>query len=53
MTCCASTEYRCEEINGKCPECDEPTVDGDAYEQCSYSPKQCETCGWRPCDGSC
>jgi hypothetical protein len=53
MTCCASSEFKCEEINGSCPVCGEPTVDGDAYESCFYSPVACEECGNAPCDGSC
>ena len=41
------------EINGNCPDCNQPTIDGDAFEQCAYSTIKCETCGWAPCDGSC
>ncbi len=40
-------------VNGECPDCGEPTVDGEAAYGCTYSPKVCETCGARPCDGSC
>lgn len=36
--------YR-EEINGECEACGNPTVDGDPYESCSYSPEECKTCG--------
>ena len=39
--------------DGVCPECDEPTVEGEAYEQCSYSPVECSKCQWAPCDSSC
>ena len=39
--------------NGECPDCGTPTVDGEAAVGCNYSPCECETCGWRPCDGSC
>ena len=52
-TCCEPSGYKQEEINGECSECGGDTVDGDAYEHCSYSPQTCETCGRRPCDGSC
>jgi hypothetical protein len=51
--CCSPSGYRKEEINGECPDCGEPTVDGDAYESCSYSRLECKECGWRPCDLSC
>lgn len=53
MSCCSPTEYSKSEINGECKDCGEPTVDGDAYEQCSYSERLCETCGHAPCDSSC
>ena len=37
-----------------CPDCDEPVdVDGDSLEVCGYSPVECKTCGWAPCDDSC
>lgn len=51
--CCEPRGYKPEEINGECPDCGADTVDGDAYEKCCYSPKTCETCGRKPCDGSC
>lgn len=51
--CCESNGYTREQIDGECPECGEPTVDGDAFESCGYSPLQCKTCNSRPCDGSC
>lgn len=51
--CCAANDYTEDEINGTCPDCGEPTVDGDAYENCFYSPCECETCDYRPCNGSC
>ena len=41
------------EINGICPDCEEPTIDGDAARGCNYSPINCETCGHRYCDWSC
>jgi len=42
------------EPTGECPECGEPVdEDGDAVSGCSYSPITCDTCGARPCDGSC
>lgn len=53
MGCWAGVDYREKEINGTCPDCGEDTVEGDAYEQCAYSPCVCETCGYSPCDLSC
>ena len=41
------------EPNGECPDCGEPTTDGDATTGCIWSPETCETCGARPCDESC
>lgn len=51
--CCADSGYDKEEINGCCLFCQELTVNGDAYEQCFYSPVECKECGFAPCDGSC
>ena len=53
MSCCSPNEYEEKEINGKCPACHEPTVDGDAFEQCLYAEVICEICGHAPCDQSC
>jgi len=53
IMCCSPSEYKPEEIDGECPDCGNDTVGGDAYECCYYSPCECETCDWRPCDGSC
>lgn len=38
-----------------CPDCECAHVDedGHAVEGCCYSPEECSTCGWRPCDNSC
>lgn len=42
------------EAVSECPECGMPVdIDGDSTEVCNYSPVECETCGWSPCDGSC
>lgn len=51
--CCDGWSSSKEEINGVCPECGEPTVDGDAAKGCNWSPCTCDTCGARPCDNSC
>jgi hypothetical protein len=40
----------------QCVDCDcDVDKDGDCIEMndCSYSPLDCETCGYRPCDQSC
>ena len=42
-----------QDVNGVCPDCDTPTVDGQAAYGCWYSPISCEICGHRQCDGSC
>jgi hypothetical protein len=41
------------EVNGECPDCGTPTVDGMAQYGCNYSPEVCGTCGDAPCDQSC
>lgn len=51
--CCAAYEYDEDDINGKCPDCGEPTIGGEAADGCSYSPVVCETCKHQPCDLSC
>ena len=51
--CCDPKIYLRETINGICEECGCPTVDGEAFVSCDYSPKACDICGWAPCDGSC
>jgi len=53
MSCCSPTDYKEEEIDGKCEHCGEPTVGGYAYECCSYSGEKCEHCGFTPCNLSC
>ena len=43
-----------EDIAGECPDCGGPVDDeGDAVVGCHWSPVVCDTCGDRPCDGSC
>ena len=51
--CCASNEVRLEDADGVCPDCDNPTSEGEPVESCGYSPIECKTCGWAPCDYSC
>lgn len=48
-----SEPYDNGEPNGECPECGEPTVDGESAYGCFYSPVVCKTCGSKPCDESC
>ena len=49
--CCDGWDY--EKSDGTCPECGEPTTEGEATRGCNWSPVTCETCGARPCDNSC
>ena len=51
--CCSASGYSESEINGECSDCKEPTIDGDAYYNCSYSSTECKTCGTSYCDQSC
>jgi len=53
IMCCDGWKYDESEINGVCPKCGTPTVDGKAVEGCNYSPVICDECGDAPCDGSC
>jgi len=53
MSCCDGWWEPDEAVNGECPACGGPTVDGSAQSGCNYSPCICEVCGDRPCDGSC
>ena len=53
MSCCDGWHYDDNEVDGECPDCGCPTVDGQAQEGCNYSPVECKTCGWAPCDLSC
>jgi hypothetical protein len=40
-------------INGECPDCGMPTVDGQAAYGCCWSECDCETCNSHGCDLSC
>jgi hypothetical protein len=40
-------------INGECPDCGAPTVDGQAAYGCNWSPCDCKTCDSHACDLSC
>jgi methionyl-tRNA synthetase len=51
--CSDGWSYPDSEVNGKCPDCGMETVDGEAQEGCHYSPCDCDTCGYAPCDDSC
>lgn len=51
--CSDGWRYGLDEVNGECPDCGYPTVDGEAFEGCNWSPVLCQTCGDAPCDGSC
>lgn len=51
--CCDGWSSKESEVNGKCKDCDMPTVDGDAAYGCNWSPISCKTCGYKSCDQSC
>lgn len=51
--CYEPIEHDEEEINGVCPSCKTPTIDGKAAIGCYYSAEECEVCGYSPCDDSC
>ena len=51
--CADGWDYGEENVNGKCPKCEQPTVDGHAVSGCNYSPVICKVCGDAPCDQSC
>lgn len=51
--CCCYQIDPFEEMNGICPDCGRATCYGECVCGCNYSPVACETCGARPCDGSC
>ena len=53
--CCSPRfeQYERKDINGTCPECDEETIDGIAFDSCTFSPTDCTVCEWAPCDQSC
>jgi hypothetical protein len=42
-----------EHPNGRCPNCDEPTLDGEGESCCGYVEYTCPTCGGSTCDQSC
>ena len=51
--CCDPSGFAEEEIDGECPDCENPTVEGAAFDRCAWSPEDCETCGHAYCDLSC
>jgi len=55
MGCCSPIEVDEKDTVGECPDCGMGVdVDGDTNEEgCSYSPIDCKTCGFQPCDLSC
>ena len=51
---CCEAQGATGEVNGECPECGEPTVDGEAVDVCGYSPDDpCPVCGSNPCSDYC
>lgn len=59
MMCCDGIYTKEDERSlmvGECESCGSPTdEDGQSCSSnnCGYSPKICDDCGWKPCDGSC
>ena len=51
--CCDSWVSYESKVNGECPECGTPTVDGHAAYGCNWSPVSCECCGRAFCDDYC
>jgi uncharacterized Zn finger protein len=51
--CADGWSYDDSEVDGECPDCGYPTVDGVAQSGCNWSTVQCKTCGDAPCDQSC
>lgn len=53
--CCDAMIVDDKEIAGECADCGGDTnQDGQTIvDSCSYSPLECETCGYQPCDDSC
>ena len=55
MSCWAPWIVDDKEVVGVCPECEgDINKDGETVDAgCVYSPVECETCGFQPCDLSC
>ena len=51
--CAEGWSYDDSEVDGVCPDCECPTVDGQAQSGCAYGQVQCHTCGDAPCDQAC
>lgn len=51
--CCDGTGYTEDKIDGKCEECNQPTVEGEAFVSCGHSEVECKKCGFAPCTGAC
>jgi hypothetical protein len=51
--CCEPRGPSVGKVHGECPDCGADTIDGEAINQCGYSPTECDTCGSAPCDQSC
>ena len=53
MCCDPVNNFRYDQIDGECEKCGEDTVDGVAFDACSYSSVDCDKCGYAPCKDSC
>ena len=52
--CCWTPVGSDEPAVDDCHFCGNPIdADGLSLEICQYSPEECATCGYAPCDGSC
>lgn len=53
MSCCEPVGSSMKEV-GECVECGNPVdAEGDSTEVCAWSPVECDSCGWSPCNESC
>lgn len=50
---CSDNRGACGVVDGECPSCGAPTVEGVSIEICNYSTVECEECENAPCDGAC
>jgi predicted RNA-binding Zn-ribbon protein involved in translation (DUF1610 family) len=55
MGCCDGWELKPEsgDVVTECPDCGTTLINGEPDNGCNYSPEECKTCGWSPCDQSC
>ncbi len=49
--CCSERDLGA--VDGECPDCGSPTLEGTAVFCCTYSPITCKTCEYSRCDKYC